>query len=182
MCRPPSVSKLKNKIMERIIKRIEKNKDGVVVKSAVFSNCEKYRYVLSRVWDNQREGVVFVGLNPSTADEKIDDPTIRRCRGFAEFWGFGKMYMLNLFAYRSTDPRNLKKCYHPMGEHNLSFLEKYIRKYKTVACYGNGGKYLNRHKEFLKAHSGYLYGIKILKNGMPSHPLYLKKDLQPVKL
>ena len=138
--------------------------------------------MLSREWDVKKHQIIFIGLNPSTADERIDDPTIRRCRGFAESWGYGKMYMLNLFAYRSTDPRNLKNCFWPMGEYNLSFLKKYIGKYKTIACYGNGGNYLNRHKEFLKEYRDNLYAIKILKNGMPSHPLYLKKNLQPIKL
>ena len=79
------------------------DKAGAVVKRAVFSDC--YRYLLS--WEKKHQ-IIFIGLNPSTADERIDDPTIRRCRGFAESWGYGKMYMLNLFAYRSTDPNPLK--------------------------------------------------------------------------
>ena len=170
-----------------MITREEKNKVGEVVKSAIFSDCEKYRYLLSRVWNIQKEGIVFVGLNPSTADERIDDPTIRRCRGFAESWGYGSMIMLNLFAYRSTDPKNLKNCVDPVGCHNSNFIDVYLEHYKTIACYGNGGNYLNRHKEFLKKYRekkyrDNLYAIKILKNGMPSHPLYLKKNLQPVKL
>ena len=165
-----------------MITREETNKVGSIVKRAVFSDCEKYRYTLYRMWNTTEQQIIFVGLNPSTADERIDDPTIRRCRCFAESWGYGSMIMLNLFAYRSTDPRNLKKCNNPIGDYNLSFLKEYIRKYKTIACYGNGGNYLNRHKEFLKEYRGHLYAIKILKNGMPSHPLYLKKNLQPVKL
>ena len=85
------------------------DKAGAVVKRALFSDCEKYRYLLSREWDVKKHQIIFYWFKSSTADERIDDPTIRRCRGFAESWGYGKMYMLNLFAYRSTDPNPLKE-------------------------------------------------------------------------
>ena len=73
--------------------------------SATFSPCRRWRYTLLRRWEPANLIVVaFIGLNPSTADETLDDPTIRRCIGFAKAWGAGGMYMLNLFGWRSTDP------------------------------------------------------------------------------
>ncbi|HDR1569813.1 TPA: DUF1643 domain-containing protein, partial [Pasteurella multocida] len=71
--------------------------------NAIFSDCGTYRYVLWRIWDTLLPRITFIGLNPSTADESNDDPTIRRCINFAKKWGYGGIYMVNLFAYRSTD-------------------------------------------------------------------------------
>ncbi|GAB6073605.1 hypothetical protein JCM15786_02620 [Nautilia lithotrophica] len=73
-------------------------------KNAIFSKNRKYRYVLSRIWDDTKEKIVFIGLNPSTADETIDDPTVRKCIAYAKKWGYVGFYMLNLFAYRATEP------------------------------------------------------------------------------
>ena len=78
-------------------------------KTANFSSCHKYRYSLYRIWDKKKKFVLFIGLNPSTADEGMDDPTIRRCSGYAQNWGYGGFMMVNLFAYRTTFPSNLKK-------------------------------------------------------------------------
>ena len=72
-------------------------------RSAKISSCGLYRYDLWRVWDSQKENVCFIGLNPSTADENKDDPTIRRCMAFAMAWGYGSLCMLNLFAFRATE-------------------------------------------------------------------------------
>lgn len=77
-------------------------------KSAIFSDCRIYRYSLSRIWNLTKDFVSFVCLNPSTADERNDDPTVRRCIRYAADWGAGGMVMLNLYAYRSTDPKKLK--------------------------------------------------------------------------
>ena len=82
---------------------------------AKISGCGTYRYALWRHWDSDWNGqgdsnsVMFIGLNPSTADATEDDPTLRRCIGFAKSWGFGGLYMLNVFAYRATDPRLMKR-------------------------------------------------------------------------
>lgn len=72
--------------------------------SAALSDCGKYRYSLTRRWDDTRGRATFVMLNPSTADHRVDDPTIRRCLGFAREWGLGSLIVVNLFAYRATDP------------------------------------------------------------------------------
>jgi len=99
--------------------------------SATFSPCRNYRYLLSRrLCDPESNNIshcVFIGLNPSTADETVDDPTIRRCMGFARSWGFGWLVMLNLFAFRSTDPRALKTAHDPVGQDNDAFLRTYTK-------------------------------------------------------
>jgi hypothetical protein len=82
---------------------------------ADFSPCRTWRYKLSRRWSLTGPMIAFVGLNPSTADEIDDDPTVRRCIGFARRWGFSGMYMLNVFAYRSTNPRELRTATDPVG-------------------------------------------------------------------
>ena len=87
-------------------------------RGARFSDCRRYRYHLWRVWDEQLPRCVFVGVNPSTADELKDDPTIRKCIGFARRWGFGAIDMINLFAYRSTDQLALLKARDPIGPGN----------------------------------------------------------------
>src|SRR5262245_38555366 len=89
-----------------------------MLRSAVFSPCRKYRYSLTRIWDAERPNVMFVGLNPSTADDQVDDPTVRRCIGFARKWRFGGMIIVNLFAYRSTDPNRLQEILDPVGPEN----------------------------------------------------------------
>ena len=75
-----------------------------IYKNATFSSCRAYRYSLSRIWDKKKKLVLLIGLNPSTADEKVDDPTIRRCVNYAKNWGYGGFLMVNLFAYRTTLP------------------------------------------------------------------------------
>ena len=85
--------------------------------------------------------IAFVGLNPSTADETSDDPTVRRCIGFARRWGFGGMFMLNAFAYRSTDPRLLKTAVNPIGPRNRTTLLRTCRRCQmTVVCWGSWGE------------------------------------------
>jgi hypothetical protein len=79
-----------------------------MIKDAVLSECRTYRYALWRIWDQTVPYAMFIGLNPSTADESNDDPTLTRCMGFAKSWGYGGVCMANLFALRSTDPTALK--------------------------------------------------------------------------
>ncbi len=96
-------------------------KDLKIEQSAVFSPSRKYRYVLRREWgDTERKMAVFIGLNPSTADETTDDPTIRRCMGYARDWGCSGLYMLNLFAVRATDPKDMLADLNPVGADNES--------------------------------------------------------------
>ena len=149
-------------------------------KSAILSADRKYRYVLTRIWDETKPTVVFIGLNPSTADEEVDDKTIRKCIGYAKRWGYGKLIMVNLFAFRSTDPSMLKRVEDPVGPDNDSYIQKCVSESNLViACWGNHGKLLNRDKVLMGSLPN-LVCLKRNKNGTPHHPLYLSKDVTPV--
>ena len=95
-------------------------------KGAILSTDRKYRYVLTRIWDETKPTVVFIGLNPSIADEEKDDQTIRKCIGYSKRWGNGKLIMVNLFAFRSTGPSLLKRVEDPVGPENDSYIQKYV--------------------------------------------------------
>jgi len=147
-------------------------------KGAQFSDCRKYRYTLWRTWREGDGHVMFIGLNPSTADEIKDDPTVRRCVGFAKAWGFGGIHMLNLFAFRATNPKDLFKADDPIGKENDDFLKMYLDPPGlNIACWGVLGKYLNRGErviEWLGRENLSCFGLT--KNNQPLHPLYLKRD------
>lgn len=149
-------------------------------KSAILSADRKYRYVLTRIWDEKKPTVVFIGLNPSTADEEVDDETIRKCIGYAKRWGYGKLIMVNLFAFRSTDSSMLKRVEDPVGSDNDSYIQKCVSESNLViACWGNHGKLLNRDKALMGSLPN-LVCLKRNKNGTPHHPLYLSKDITPM--
>jgi len=149
---------------------------------AVISSCGKYRYALWRVWDKARPLVMFIGLNPSTADAVKDDNTIRRCIAFAKTWDFGSLAVGNLFAFRATKPIELRKTSDPIGLENDKWLLELKKKAKiTVAAWGNNGTYLNRDQDILKMFPD-LYRLKISAKGMPCHPLYLSGNLKPTKI
>ena len=153
----------------------------LVNKNATFSDCRKYRYALSRTWNGKKKTILFIGLNPSTANEKIDDPTIRRCINYAQNWGYGSLLMVNLFAYRATLPSELKNVKNPIGNDNdIQIIELSKKADIAVAAWGNEGTLLNRDKEVKKILPN-LMCLKINKSGQPSHPLYQKKDLKLIK-
>ena len=99
-------------------------------KGAFFSNCKKYRYTLWRIWDKNKPYAVFIGLNPSVADATIDDPTIRRCIKYAKDWNLGGLYMLNLFSYIATNPKEMKNNKYPIGKLNDEWLIKISKELK----------------------------------------------------
>ena len=148
---------------------------------AEISLCQNYRYNLWRQWtDNPDCGTcVFIGLNPSTADNIEDDPTIRRCIQYAKDWGCGRLVMLNLFAYRATDPAVMKQQARPVGslnDYNLRFHT--IGAQIVVAAWGNHGSHRGRYKEALTAIDEHvdLKCFKVTKAGQPIHPLYQRRD------
>jgi hypothetical protein len=152
-----------------------------LIKNAILSSDRKYRYVLSRIWDDSKQAVMMVGLNPSTADENEDDPTVARCINFAKSWGYGGIYMLNLFAVRTPKPKKIYKADEPIGSENDKYLKEYSQKCDKIICaWGNDGSYKNRSNE-IKSNFSHLYYLKINKSGEPAHPLYLKSDLVPIK-
>jgi len=148
---------------------------------AVFSRCRSYRYLLWRRWDDSRLTVNFIGLNPSTADETQDDPTMRRCRQFAQDWGYGAFLMTNLFAFRATKPTQLKMATDPVGpENNKWIIEAANHSRMVVFVWGTHGPFQNRDDTIISLLEGRGYCISLTKHGHPAHPLYLKKNLRPV--
>jgi hypothetical protein len=148
--------------------------------TAKLSRCRKYRYALWRTWDDSKPHVLFVGLNPSTADEKTDDPTLTRCINFAKSWGYGGVCIANIFAFRATEPSDMKAAKDPVGTANDRWLIKLAREAGlVVAAWGNDGAYLGRSKQVIKLVPN-LHCLKLNKSGEPAQPLYQPAKLQPV--
>ncbi|MDG1816882.1 MAG: DUF1643 domain-containing protein [Glaciecola sp.] len=149
-------------------------------KDAIVSDNQLYRYQLSRVWDSSLPMVMFICLNPSTADGSDDDPTILKCIKYARGWGYGGLLMGNLFAYRATEPSDMKKAKDPIGPLNNHHLKLMSQQVDKIVCgWGNHGVYLDRDEE-VKSMFDNLYALRINKTGSPAHPLYLKKSLIPI--
>lgn len=145
---------------------------------AWFSPDKLYRYALLRKWGPDADYAMFIGLNPSTADANLDDPTIRRCVQFAKDWGYSGMAMLNLFAYRATKPTDMLLVDDPIGPENDNVLKSWAANAGVVvAAWGGFGKHLNRNL-VVKAMIPNLHYLYIGK-GEPWHPLYLPKTLTP---
>ncbi len=146
---------------------------------AIFDLTEQYRYVLWREWDSTMLRVGFVMLNPSQADAIADDPTIRRCIGFARAWGYGALEVVNLFAYRTAFPKFLRQVSDPVGSDNDLHLEQFARRVdRIVLAWGNWGSLYGRDRAVLEqlmaCKSLYCFGLT--KNQQPRHPLYLKRN------
>tara|TARA_B100000902_G_C27016535_1_gene767481 strand:- start:68 stop:529 length:462 start_codon:yes stop_codon:yes gene_type:complete len=146
-------------------------------REAIISKCGKYRYSLLREWNKSKGKVLFIMLNPSTADDKEDDKTIIRCINFAKDWGYGGLMVGNLFAYRTTYPKELFKTKNPEGKDNLKRIKQMIKRSDLVICawgnkQGSPPKYLRELSE--------LHYLKLLDDRKtPGHPLRLKKDTKP---
>lgn len=149
---------------------------------ATFSPCRTWRYMLTRCWATHLPILAVIGLNPSTADETRDDPTIRRIRGFAELWGYGGLHMLNLFALRSTDPRGLRAVADPVGPENDAVIVYGTAVGDVLCCWGTHGFYMGRDQSvlrLLRPFSRRLLHLGLTKDGHPKHPLYLRGDTAP---
>lgn len=160
---------------------------------AWFSDCGTYRYVLLRLVDlglddldgKQDRSVNFVMLNPSTADDVADDPTVRRCIGYARRWGYGELLVTNLFAFRATDPKAMKAADDPVGPEN----DEYIRKIAgavdlVVLAWGSHGDYRRRDEQVRRIVAGVgkePHCLTVTATGQPGHPLYLGRDLRPIR-
>lgn len=158
------------------------------MKTAVFSDCRQYRYALWREIDQMhatRGILAVIGLNPSTADETLDDPTIRRVKRFAFDWGFGALCMLNLFAFRATDPDQMMIAPDPIG--GVRNMENILLGCGTagmVLCaWGKGGRYMDQDKavtKMLAEANVSLHCLSVNQNGTPKHPLYVAADVRPI--
>lgn len=162
--------------------------------SAHLSDCGTYRFKLERTWDPAGTKVLFIMLNPSTADADQDDPTIRRCIGYAKAWGHGGLLVGNLFPYRATDPRQLLTAEEPWTLTNQVYLGQMAKEAAMVVCaWGNGplvdrviARTMHRHGvERYKPLSNLdmpLHYLAYCNDGTPKHPLYLKADLVPQRI
>lgn len=154
-----------------------------MVKGAIIDETGKYRYQLWRIWDESRPLVVFIMLNPSTADAEEDDPTIRRCMNYARSWGYGGIKVVNLFAYRATNPKELLKVVNPTGgSDNIKHIINACKEASIIiAAWGAMGKDLGETAYNWIIPLKEVYCLGTTKYGCPKHPLYLKADLKPVK-
>ncbi len=153
----------------------------MIEKSANISPCGTYRYYLAREWDRERPTCCFIMLNPSTADATVDDPTIRRCIGFAKSWCFGKVVVLNLFAYRATDPKALGCGDLFVGPMNDEWLRvNGSTADLVVAAWGAHPIAKARVDDVLRLIPRPLMCLGRTKDGSPRHPLYVPADTMPV--
>jgi hypothetical protein len=160
---------------------------GNTKSGALFSKCFKYRFLLWRRWSNGAKFLVFLMLNPSTADEIKNDPTVARCEKRARDWGYDGLYVLNIFAFRSTDPSGLLEVDDPVGNGNNKMILHIVTMVreaggKVICAWGKHGKILNRGKRVVKAlrkEKVKLHYLKLNNDGFPSHPLYLSFELKP---
>lgn len=148
-------------------------------KNAIFSEDRKYRYALWRIWDADKPKVMFIGLNPSTANENENDPTIRRVAGFAKDWGYGGVYMMNLFPLVSTKPEALNVFYDSKDHfiedvRNLCSLMETERKCQSVVFAWGNFKVAERRARLMCSQFINATCLGINKNGTPKHPLYIK--------
>ncbi|MCU7849348.1 MAG: DUF1643 domain-containing protein [Candidatus Thiodiazotropha sp. (ex Lucinoma kastoroae)] len=150
---------------------------------AVLSPDRDYRYSLWRIWQPDDPYALFIGLNPSTADEYENDPTIRRCIRFAKDWGFGGLYMANLFAIRATKPKIMKAHHAPIGIKNDVWLQDLARGAGVIVCaWGTHGSHQGRDQMVKALLSAYgLMCLGTTKDGHPKHPLYIKAVQQLVR-
>ena len=148
---------------------------------AVFSPDGEYRYVLRREWDTTGPICTFVGLNPSTAEHDVDDPTVRKCWRWASEWGYGSMVMLNAFAYRATDPRHLHGR-NVLGD-NLAYLRAVAGESDLLIAAWGASSMVDTEALALMllrySKKGEVYHLGLTKNGRPRHPLYLANATTP---
>jgi len=150
---------------------------------ADFSDCKKFRY---RLWRRWAEGpsVSFLMLNPSTADGTSNDPTVERCHRRAVAMGFGALEVINIFGFRATDPKDLKKAKDPIGPQNDTAIIESARAAQMVICaWGGHGDHQDRHlqiQELLKENEIIPHVLSLTKMGHPGHPLYIPYSKTPV--
>ena len=158
-----------------------------IERTALFSECGLYRYRLMRRWSDAPM-VLFIMLNPSTADGEVDDPTIRRCMNYALSWGYGGIWVGNLFAYRATNPKWLLRPSDPVGPENAHHLAYMDSASEIIVCAWGSHAFVDRFKSARLYPGGYkplapltkpLHYLEVAKSGHPKHPLYLKASLRP---
>jgi len=149
---------------------------------AVFDEKRIYRYVLWRVLKEKGGAILWICLNPSTADEDVDDPTVRRIVDYSKRWGYANCVIANLFAFRATDPKAMKAAEDPVGPENMAWLKRLRGQAVTcVAAWGHNGCHRRTGRATLKEllPLGPIHCLGMTKAGHPMHPLYLAKTCKP---
>lgn len=145
---------------------------------AVLSDDGKYRYLLRRTWDHTKPRMLYVMLNPSTADASIDDPTIKSCVRLAKAQGYGSFEVVNLFGLRATDPKELLKAPDPAGPDNDRIVAAAVGRCDVVVCAWGAFQFAHERAKVLRneLRSGKpaIYCLGKTKSGAPKHPLYMK--------
>lgn len=155
-----------------------------MIRSAVISPDGLYRYDLQRSWgDVPTRAVAFIGLNPSKADSQVDDATARVMVGYAKRWGYDRLIVRNLFAYRATDPTELLQVSDPVGPEGDEWLARsWADARLVVACWGVGGLLAGRElavRHMIEKQDIQLYALGLTKSGHPVHPLRQRRELIP---
>ncbi len=155
---------------------------GDAESEAVYSDCERYRYLLTRIW-GPGSRVLFIMLNPSTATEVQNDPTVERCERRARALGFGAFRVTNIFAFRATDPKVMRSADDPVGPANDAAIRDSLTWADAVICaWGNHGLHRDRGAEveaMLRGSGAMLHQLGLTGRGQPKHPLYIGYDRQP---
>lgn len=150
---------------------------------AVYSRCERYRYLLTREWDADGRRALFIMLNPSTATEVQNDPTVERCERRARTLGFGAFRVTNIFAWRDTDPKKMRAAADPVGPDNdAAIVESCDWADQIICAWGAHGAHLDRGpavERLLRATGKPLFHLGLTQAGHPRHPLYIGYDRQP---
>ena len=164
---------------------VRQHQKGDAASEAVYSDCLRYRYALTRVWDAGLGRVAFVMLNPSTATEVQNDPTVERCERRARALGFGAFRVVNIFAFRATDPKVMRAEADPVGQGNDAAILGAVAEWRAdrVICgWGAHGAHLGRGVTvagLLRATGVGLWHLGLTLAGEPKHPLYIGYDRQP---
>ncbi len=148
-------------------------------RSAVFDPTGRYRYCLGRRWHHKGPTLTFVMLNPSRADHRQEDPTLRRCIGLAQGWGYGALTVVNLFGYCSRQPRDLQRVSDPIGPENDRYLLAACTDVPTIVlAWGNSGSLQGRDRAalaLLATHRDRCHCLGRNQTGQPRHPLYVRR-------
>jgi hypothetical protein len=157
--------------------------NGPTTSSAIYSDCETYRYALTRTWDPSGKRLMFVMLNPSKATEALNDPTVGRCENRARALGFGAFRVTNLFALRETDPMKMRRHVEPNGPDNdRTLIDGAAWADTTIAAWGVHGVHLARDTDVIalfQDNNCPMHALGLTKAGHPRHPLYLPYSAQP---
>ncbi|MDX8349979.1 DUF1643 domain-containing protein [Cognatiyoonia sp. IB215446] len=157
---------------------------GDAPSTALYSDCERYRYALTRTWDADGQRALFVMLNPSKATEVQNDPTVERCERRARALGYGAFQVTNIFAWRETDPHTMRKAPEPIGPENDSTIRAgALWADAIIAAWGTHGAHLGRGpatEALLRATGKPIHHLGLSKDGHPKHPLYISYSQQPI--